>query len=183
MIDSENVHELRKALMESEARLQCAYDALDEVFGLRRELVEANTANTKLQGELDDRFKELSLLEAHLENALSSQRVVEQAAVPQDDPGLVARLTRSFRARLSGMSRRRLRNRILRSGLFDRQWYLRNYPDVAKAGADPLEHYLDFGAAEGRLFNPYFDVSQYVREHPEARGNPLLHALRRAGRD
>lgn len=34
---------------------------------------------------------------------------------------------------------------------FDADWYLEQYPDVAASGMDPLEHYLKFGSAEGRL--------------------------------
>ena len=35
---------------------------------------------------------------------------------------------------------------------FDKTFYLTTYPDVAAAGVDPLEHYLQHGA-EGRLPN------------------------------
>lgn len=38
--------------------------------------------------------------------------------------------------------------------LFDADWYLQTYPDVAQAGLNPLRHYLDHGAAEGRLPRP-----------------------------
>lgn len=34
---------------------------------------------------------------------------------------------------------------------FDPDFYLAQYPDVAAAGVDPLEHYLRYGQAEGRL--------------------------------
>lgn len=34
--------------------------------------------------------------------------------------------------------------------LFDTTWYLQRYPDVATAGVDPLQHYLQFGRREGR---------------------------------
>ncbi|CAM3025689.1 NADH pyrophosphatase [Methylobacterium mesophilicum] len=34
--------------------------------------------------------------------------------------------------------------------LFDGEWYLGNNPDVARAGSNPLLHYLDSGRAEGR---------------------------------
>ncbi|MGM0767996.1 MAG: glycosyltransferase family 2 protein [Pseudomonadota bacterium] len=34
---------------------------------------------------------------------------------------------------------------------FDPQWYLQQYPDVARAGLDPLKHYLNNGIEEGRL--------------------------------
>lgn len=35
--------------------------------------------------------------------------------------------------------------------LFDADWYLANNHDVKSAGVDPLEHYLESGAVEGRL--------------------------------
>ena len=44
--------------------------------------------------------------------------------------------------------------RLRRSGLFDAEWYLREYTDVAEAGIDPLRHYIEFGAKEGRAPNP-----------------------------
>ncbi|HEV7276052.1 MAG TPA: calcium-binding protein, partial [Devosiaceae bacterium] len=37
------------------------------------------------------------------------------------------------------------------SAFFDTDSYLFAYPDVDAAGINPLEHYLHFGAAEGRL--------------------------------
>lgn len=37
-----------------------------------------------------------------------------------------------------------------KAGLVDPEWYLRRYPDVADAGLDPLRHYAEFGAREGR---------------------------------
>lgn len=40
------------------------------------------------------------------------------------------------------------------SGIFDAEWYLRQYADVANAGVDPLRHYVEFGAKEGRVPNP-----------------------------
>ncbi|MCQ4253831.1 glycosyltransferase [Stutzerimonas stutzeri] len=38
--------------------------------------------------------------------------------------------------------------------LVDAVWYLRTYPDVAAAGADPQQHYQLHGRAEGRLPRP-----------------------------
>ena len=37
---------------------------------------------------------------------------------------------------------------------FDAKWYLRRYPDVAKSGLAPWQHYEDFGRAEGRQAGP-----------------------------
>src|SRR5690606_33430473 len=39
-------------------------------------------------------------------------------------------------------------------GLFNREWYLCHYSDVASAGIDPLEHYIEHGVIEGRAPNP-----------------------------
>jgi hypothetical protein len=70
---------------------------------------------------------------------------------------------------------------ILReSGLFDAEWYLSTYPDVAAAGIEPLEHYLVHGASEGREPGPDFDGKAYLAANPdvaEAGANPLLHYL------
>jgi glycosyltransferase involved in cell wall biosynthesis len=67
------------------------------------------------------------------------------------------------------------------SGVFDRDWYLTQYPDVARSGTDPLRHYLRFGAAEGRDPNPLFDTDWYLSRYPDVERsgvNPLLHYLR-----
>lgn len=63
-------------------------------------------------------------------------------------------------------------------GLFDAQFYLSAYPDVAAAGVDPFEHYLAFGAFEGRDPNAAFDTSFYLENRPDVAAsgeNPLLH--------
>ncbi len=68
---------------------------------------------------------------------------------------------------------------------FDRGYYLKTYPDVARAGVDPLQHYLFHGAREGRNPNAQFDTRAYETAHPEVRAlgtNPLLHAILQ-GRD
>ena len=70
---------------------------------------------------------------------------------------------------------------ILESGLFSADWYLDQYQDVAAAGVDPIEHYLSYGAAEGRDPGPDFSTSGYLARYPDvAEGgiNPLLHYIR-----
>ncbi|MBV8402380.1 MAG: glycosyltransferase, partial [Acetobacteraceae bacterium] len=63
-------------------------------------------------------------------------------------------------------------------GCFDRDWYVRHYPDVAAAGMDPLRHYLTHGVAENRDPNPLFQSSYYLDQYPDVAAsqmNPLLH--------
>ena len=70
---------------------------------------------------------------------------------------------------------------LARSGLFDRNWYLAHYPDVAAAGVDPVRHYLLHGAYEGRDPGPNFDTRFYLAEYEDvnrAGVNPLAHFLR-----
>jgi hypothetical protein len=38
-------------------------------------------------------------------------------------------------------------------GLFDAEWYKSHYGDIAAAGVDPLRHFVEFGAREGRFPN------------------------------
>ena len=66
------------------------------------------------------------------------------------------------------------------SGLFDADWYLAGNPDVMQAGIDPMRHYFDFGAAEGRDPHPLFASQWYRRRYPDivkAGANPLAHYL------
>lgn len=62
------------------------------------------------------------------------------------------------------------------SPYFDRDWYLSAYPDVASSGVDPAEHYVAYGAAEGRDPGPWFSGTEYAARYGDAAGfNPLLH--------
>jgi hypothetical protein len=65
--------------------------------------------------------------------------------------------------------------------LFNTRWYLARYPEVARQGMNPLDHYLLYGGLEGRAPSPEFDGAWYLRTYPEVRRqgiNPLLHYLR-----
>ena len=55
--------------------------------------------------------------------------------------------------------------------LFDSGWYLDNNPDVAAAGMNPLEHYLQFGHLEGRNPNRIFNVRWYRKQHLKRRND------------
>jgi GT2 family glycosyltransferase/glycosyltransferase involved in cell wall biosynthesis len=70
---------------------------------------------------------------------------------------------------------------IHKSGLFDADYYLTGYKDVAESGMDPLLHFTLHGAYEGRYPGPTFDMQLYCASYPElvASGvNPVIHFLR-----
>jgi len=93
-------------------------------------------------------------------------------------PGFWRRLERSIRKR---------RKRWIGGVGFERDWYLREYPDVAREGIDPLDHYIQFGIQEGRWKSkrhkesnkflqkkmPWsfdrisFDSSWYLKQYPD----------------
>nr|VFJ67834.1 MAG: Glycosyl transferases group 1 [Candidatus Kentron sp. FW] len=74
---------------------------------------------------------------------------------------------------------------IEESGLFDREWYLDEYPDVKEIGMDPVEHYLWVGAKLGRDPYPDFITSSYLSRNPDIEPgnlNPLVHYLYTTGK-
>ncbi|RWA59216.1 glycoside hydrolase family 99-like domain-containing protein [Mesorhizobium sp.] len=75
----------------------------------------------------------------------------------------------------------RLWQRIRASGLFDIPWYLRQNPDVARSGKDPILHYIKHGAADALDPGPNFDTQYYLATYPDAAAastNPLDHYIR-----
>ena len=69
---------------------------------------------------------------------------------------------------------------VAASPLFDPDWYLRQYPDVAAAGEDPAHHYVTKGATERRSPGPNFDADAYLTSYPDVAAsgvNPLLHYM------
>jgi GT2 family glycosyltransferase len=70
---------------------------------------------------------------------------------------------------------------IAQSGLFDVAWYLSQNPEAATHGADPIAHYLQRGAVEGRDPSRTFSSQWYLEQNPDVRAagfNPLVHYLR-----
>jgi len=69
---------------------------------------------------------------------------------------------------------------VLASGVFDSDWYLATYPDVAAVQADPLAHFMTQARTEHRCPGPLFDTGWYLRayegEVPET-SNPLAYYL------
>lgn len=78
---------------------------------------------------------------------------------------------------------------LMRSKMFDREWYLERYPDVAASGISPVEHYVLHGTAEGRDPCRLFDTKFYTEKNPDVAAsgiNPFRHFCEigwREGRD
>ena len=69
---------------------------------------------------------------------------------------------------------------IQSSGLFDRNWYLKEYPDVKESGMSPIEHYMKIGSKGNQNPSADFDTETYRKNHPglAVSGiNPLEHYI------
>lgn len=66
---------------------------------------------------------------------------------------------------------------VRRTGLFDDEYYLHTYPDVANAGWQALTHYVAHGNREMRSPNPLFQPLTYLKygSRYDALVNALLH--------
>ena len=67
---------------------------------------------------------------------------------------------------------------INQSGMFDENWYLTQYPDVAESGMDPLQHYLEIGWRENKNPSEKFETLFYLKNNPDVLRsgvNPLRH--------
>jgi hypothetical protein len=88
------------------------------------------------------------------------------------------------RRRLAGGVRQLHPDRELVLAEFDARFYLAANRDVARAGADPVEHFLAHGWREGRDPNRRFSLREYLRANPDVAAagvNPFVHYLK-AGR-
>jgi glycosyltransferase involved in cell wall biosynthesis len=58
------------------------------------------------------------------------------------------------------------------TGLFQPEWYLRTYPEAARSGMSPIEHFVRVGEKKGYNPNPYFDQKWYLKQVKAARRFP-----------
>lgn len=69
---------------------------------------------------------------------------------------------------------------IQKSGLFDSKYYLFSYADVRSNDIDPIQHYIKYGADEGRNPSSEFDTRFYLEAYPDVKQsgiNPLVHYI------
>ena len=120
-------------------------------------------------------------LEARLQTFSSADRIQREELFRLI--ALLSQNTKRLESPISLWRRRRpSRDYEILSGsvLFDAGWYLLHNKDVLLAGVDPVQHYLQHGAREGRRPGPYFDGQAYLEANPDVAQsgqNPLLHFL------
>jgi cephalosporin hydroxylase len=132
-----------------ERELQSQLDTASQKMAAdERALTEARTQRAQAEARLNERFGEIATLTQLLHQTESVAEWMRQIAS-------VLLGGRSRRGRLAwflpGPAAHALRKiQLKRRGLFDAAAYFKANSDVARSGADPLRHYVDFGIKEGR---------------------------------
>ncbi|MCW8090797.1 glycosyltransferase [Alteromonas sp. ASW11-130] len=86
--------------------------------------------------------------------------------------------------RLKRLLKKDYRSLIVSAGVFDPDYYLATYEDIRKAKVDPLTHYLNSGAKEGRNPNVAFDTRFFQNTYMSKLGdnkklqNPLVYYVK-----
>lgn len=137
-------------------------DGAAELYRLKNERDRAVADRVSAERRLRDRFDEIAALtralqekEIHRGRGTNSKSYESAAAIPGVSG---SGFTRLFPRRL------RIRYQIQqlrKSGIFDPEWYVGYYEDIAKAGVDPYRHFIVHGAAEGRSPNAKWESVTY----------------------
>jgi hypothetical protein len=142
----------------------------------------------QLKSDLESRRKELALLRASLTWRATAPVRLAQRATTKAGKSVGAAIQV---LRWAGYDPRRLRRvpgllrdmaDVEKSGLFDRDWYARSYPEVARSEIDPLVHFLTVGALEGKNPSPFFDTVYYAQQLQQFSGETAQSGPRRTGR-
>jgi hypothetical protein len=185
-----NASDKNKALEDERSAIK---DQHSELESSNAELAEENELLLlqlhQVQEELETYFLENQELRRQASEPVADTIEARSSAVEETkDPGKVSPATEKPATVLGFWQRYAERRRIkeeigllMQSDLFDASWYLEINTDVAEAGMDPAEHYLRYGATEGRNPSPGFNTRDYLEVNDdvqEAGVNPLVHYLR-----
>jgi len=81
---------------------------------------------------------------------------------------------------MSSLKEQDLVRLIEKSGLFDKNWYVKEYQDVAILRYDPIKHYLKYGSILKRNPSLKFNTKLYIDSNSEVAEsglNPLVHHI------
>jgi hypothetical protein len=200
---SANVQSLEKQSRELKGRAERAETELKSEKAAAQQLTEQNS---QLQQENTLLLEQLHLVQEALEQKFHSQQQLETQLSDSDAALAVANseiaklqneLNRIKSSRFYSLikasqpkpkskavnKKRKLQRDVRKlkaSSLFDPEWYLMTHADVAQENMDPAEHYIKFGAAEGRDPSPHFNTGWYLQVNPdvaESAINPLIHFM------
>ena len=173
-------------------RKKMAGELKNALQGIRRKLFSKNASTEEIASalarllELQRRARELSV-SLRFANRIRFHR--EGGATPSAVPRVSKVAERT--AVLTWPLRSRTNNGPLSpdtriAHVFDAAWYLREHPEIAAQGINPLQHYIERGAREGCNPHPLFDTTWYLAMNPDVRSaniNPFEHYIEAGGRE
>ena len=171
-------------------RKKMAGELKNALQGIRRALFSKNASTEEIVSalarllELQRRARELSV-SVRFANRIRFHR--EGGATPSAVPRVSKVAERT--AVLTWPLRSRTNNGPLSpdtriTHVFDAAWYLREHPEIAAQGINPLQHYIERGAREGCNPHPLFDTTWYLAMNPDVRSaniNPFEHYIEAGG--
>ena len=178
-----------RAAQRAEEARRAAAVAWQEVNRVSAELYALRDARDKLTAERNALASERARLVGSFTWRATSplrkiaRRVPERLRDKAADAAKVAFWAMTFRLRRGLAYRARVRHGLAlvsATALFDPNWYLARYPDVAATGMDPALHFVLRGGAEGRDPSASFDAKEYLARYPDVAAHglsPLLHYL------
>jgi len=157
-----------------------------EIAKLTGMLNEAKSLVSQAEANRVENEHQLAKKDAHLQTLV--QRLAKNAAIRFENAHRESRKAMFRRGRVNKAvwTLQDQMELITSSGLFDEEWYLERYPDVQSARSPAAEHYLRFGATEGRDPGPLFDTRAYLAAHADvstAQMNPLVHYIRHGSKE
>ncbi|WP_133170125.1 hypothetical protein [Kumtagia ephedrae] len=121
--------------------------------------------------------REISALRDANEQLLTEKQIQNEIRASALKSGKIS-LNRGLTSRFLTKQSREALDVIRASEFFDSRWYLETYSDIAEVGLDAAQHYLFYGAYEGRNPGPRFDTMAYYganRDVSRSGENALVH--------
>lgn len=129
-----------------------------ETRKLKTELESKNNESRDLRENIAQRFEEITSLTQMLREKEDEAAQMRHTAAAELGRAIDVLLNRYCWMYLWHPARLWRKKILLKnSGLFDPEWYLQKYKDVAEKGMDPLRHYILFAAKECREPNSIFE--------------------------
>lgn len=165
--ETDDLHSEIEALSGQLARLNLDHDTSRDIAENLRKHVQLILSDLEDSSRaLEQKAQAVSTLEARLAGELHERGQLHQAydALATDSRQVAQQLVRlatHYRGRrLPYLWRLVAGNRakeLKTSGIVDENWYRSEYADVTKSGMDPHQHFVLFGAAEGRSPSPLIE--------------------------
>lgn len=177
--ENENLEKAIKALRKERETQQNEY--ANFVQSSKKELTALEKTKNREIKQLESKLEQKSQVEQTLRAELAELRAIKSSKLWKVS-NKVEKLSNAVDKHAA--KRKKLSqdmSLLYTSELFDADWYLETYSDVQKDSIDPAEHYLLYGASEGRKPSPYFDGKWYLQANPDVASentNPLIHYIK-----